>query len=70
MSWEGVSSELAELIEERCTPRQALALQLLARGYPIAKIARAMDIDRSNVRELLARARRRLKDAIDVDQLK
>jgi DNA-binding CsgD family transcriptional regulator len=60
MTWEGVSPELAKLIEERCTARQVQVLQLIARGYPIAKIARAMDIDRSNVRELLARARRRL----------
>lgn len=69
MSWEGVSPELVALIEERCTPRQVEALQLLARGYPLAKIARAMDIDRATCRELLTRSRRRLKGAIDIDQL-
>ena len=70
MSWEGVSPELAKLIEERCTPRQIQALQLLARGYPIRKIGRALDIDGKTVRDLLDRARRRLKDSTELDQLR
>ncbi|HEX4521641.1 MAG TPA: LuxR C-terminal-related transcriptional regulator [Gaiellaceae bacterium] len=67
--WEGVSPELAALIEARCTPRQIEVLQLVARGWPIRKIARALDTDPKNVRDLMARARRRLKDAFDVDEL-
>jgi len=69
VSWEGVSPELAKLIEERCTPRQVQALQLKARGYPVRKIARALGVDGKSVRDLLERAYRRLRDTIDVDQL-
>jgi DNA-binding CsgD family transcriptional regulator len=62
MTWEGVSPELAKLIEERCTARQVQVLQLKARGYPTRKIGRALNIDGKSVRDLLERAHRRLGD--------
>lgn len=69
MNWEGVSPELVKLIEDRCTPRQIQALQLKARGYPVRKIARALDVDSKSCRDLLERARRRLKDSIDISSV-
>ena len=65
MSWEGVSPELREIIEEVCTPKQVDVLKLKATGMSTRGIARVLDVDRVAVRDRLERAYRKIQARAD-----
>lgn len=65
MTWEGVSPELREIIEEVCTPKQIDVLKLKARGLSPRAIARILDVDRTAVRGRLDRAYRKIQARLD-----
>lgn len=64
MSWSEISPELRDVVETACTPRQIEVVKLQAAGMSKNGIARVLDCDRANVRDLLERAHRRIREEL------
>lgn len=71
MSFESLSPALRELIERPgiLTERQREAVKLTALGYSGRRLARALGIDAKTARDLLERAHRNLRKAVDEEGL-
>lgn len=64
-SWQTTDPLLREIAERVLTGKELEVVKLLNAGYGQRRIARALDIDKSTVRERLDRAERKIKRALD-----
>ena len=64
--WNETDPILREIAERVLTAKELEVVKLLNAGYGQRRIARALDIDKSTVRERLDRAERKIKRALDV----
>lgn len=68
MAWEGIDPAIREVAERVCTAKQLEVMKLIAAGYSIRGIARALEIDRKTVKERVDRATDNINRALEAQQ--
>jgi len=64
VSWNKISPELRGVIETACTPKQLEVMKLQAAGMSQRRIADVLNVDRTNIKDLMGRAHRNIRDEL------